>query len=59
MAWVKDAPDKAPYQRRLAIWLTHSAKLSADRISELLIVTNAPEGTSISPAETLDLTGCP
>ena len=39
MAWVKDAPDKAAYQRRLAIWLTHSAKLSANRIADLLLVS--------------------
>lgn len=39
MAWVKEAPDKAAYQRRLAVWLTHSAKLHAHRIADLLVVS--------------------
>lgn len=39
MAWVKEAPDKTAYQRRLAIWLTHSARLPAHRIAELLVVS--------------------
>ena len=39
LAWVMDAPDKAAYQRRLAIWLTHSARLSANRIADLLVVS--------------------
>ena len=39
MAWVKDSPDKDAYQRRLAIWITHSAKLSANRVADLLLVS--------------------
>jgi transposase len=39
MAWVKEAPDKAAYQRRLAMWLTHSAKLPAHQVAEMLVVS--------------------
>jgi transposase len=37
--WVHAAPDKAAYQRRLAIWLTHVGPFSANRVSELLAVS--------------------
>ena len=33
--WVREAPDKASYQRRLAIWLTHG-QLAADQVAEFL-----------------------
>ena len=39
MAWVKESPDKESYQRRLAIWLTHSAKLPAHRVADMLVVS--------------------
>ena len=39
MEWVKEAPDKTAYQRRLAVWLTHAGKLPAHRIAELLLVS--------------------
>lgn len=39
LAWVREAPDKGAYQRRLAIWLTHSARLPAHRIAGLLVVS--------------------
>jgi transposase len=34
--WVREAPDKASYQRRLAIWLTHVGHLAAHQVAELL-----------------------
>jgi len=39
MAWVKEAPDKAAYQRRLAVWLTHTGPFPAHRVAELLAVS--------------------
>ena len=39
MAWVKEAPDKAAYQRRLAIWLTHAGQLPAHRVADLLVIS--------------------
>ena len=39
MAWVKEAPDKTAYQRRLAVWLTHSARFPAHRIADLLAIS--------------------
>lgn len=39
MAWVKEAPDKAAYQRRLAIWLTHAGPFPAHRVAQLLAVS--------------------
>ena len=39
MVWVREAPDKGAYQRRLAVWLTHSARLPANRIANLLVVS--------------------
>src|SRR5260370_7870251 len=38
-AWVREAPDKASYQRRLAIWLTHVERLSAHRVAQSLCVS--------------------
>jgi transposase len=37
--WVREAPDKASYQRRLAIWLTHVERLSAHRVAQSLCVS--------------------
>ena len=34
--WVREAPDKSSYQRRLAIWLTHVGPLAAHQVAELL-----------------------
>jgi len=34
--WVREAPDKSGYQRRLAIWLTHVGQLAAHQVAELL-----------------------
>jgi len=39
LAWVKEAPDKAAYQRRLAIWLTQAGPFAAHRVAELLAVS--------------------
>ena len=39
LAWVKESPDKSAYQRRLAVWLTHSAKFPAHHIADLLLVS--------------------
>ena len=38
-AWVKEAPDKVSYQRRLAIWLTHTGRFPAREVAELLAVS--------------------
>lgn len=37
--WVREAPDKSSYQRRLAIWLTHVGQLPARQVAELLCVS--------------------
>jgi transposase len=37
--WVREAPDKASYQRRLAIWLTHVERLPAHRVAQSLCVS--------------------
>ncbi len=39
MAWVKESPDKAAYQRRLAIWLTHAGPFPAHQVADLLAVS--------------------
>jgi len=39
VAWVKEAPDKAAYQRRLAIWLTYAGPFAAHRVADLLAVS--------------------
>jgi transposase len=39
VAWVKEAPDKSAYQRRLAIWLTHVGPFAAHRVADLLAVS--------------------
>ena len=39
LAWVKESPDKTAYQRRLAIWLTHSGPFPAHRVADLLAVS--------------------
>ena len=37
--WMRTAPDKPSYQRRLAIWLTHKGKLHAHQVAEFLGVS--------------------
>ncbi len=37
--WVREAPDKSAYQRRLAIWLTGVCRLPAHRVAESLCVS--------------------
>src|SRR5208337_3905875 len=37
--WVREAPDKGAYQRRLAIWLTDVCRLPAHRVAESLCVS--------------------
>jgi transposase len=37
--WVREAPDKGAYQRRLAIWLTAVGRLPAHRVAEALCVS--------------------
>lgn len=39
LAWVKESPDKTAYQRRLAIWLTHTGPFPAHRVADLLAVS--------------------
>lgn len=34
--WVREAPDKASYQRRLAVWLTHIGQLAAHQVADFL-----------------------
>lgn len=38
-AWLREAPDKSSYQRRLAIWLTGVSRLPAHRVAESLCVS--------------------
>ena len=37
--WVREAPDKESYQRRLAVWLTQVGQLPAHQIAEWLCVS--------------------
>jgi transposase len=37
--WVREAPDKGAYQRRLAVWLTGVCRLPAHRVAESLCVS--------------------
>jgi transposase len=39
LTWLREAPDKASYQRRLTIWLTHFAEFSPERVAEMLGVS--------------------
>jgi transposase len=36
VAWLQEAPDKASYQRRLAIWLTHLGPFPAGEVAAML-----------------------
>ena len=36
VAWLQEAPDKASYQRRLAIWLTHLGPFPAAEVAAML-----------------------
>jgi len=38
-AWVQDAPDKAAYQKRLTIWLTHTGPFHAQKVADLLQIS--------------------
>lgn len=37
--WLQHAPDSAAHQRRMAIWLTHTGKLHADKVAAILGVS--------------------
>lgn len=37
--WVREAPDKSSYQRRMAIWLTLVGRLPAHQVAEYLCVS--------------------
>ena len=37
--WLQNAPDNNTYKRRMAIWLTHTGKLNAPKIAEILDVS--------------------
>jgi hypothetical protein len=37
--WVREAPDKPNYQRRLAVWLTQIGGLAAHSVAEFLCVS--------------------
>jgi len=37
--WLREAPDQSSYQRRLAIWLTHTGRLHAHKVAAILGVS--------------------
>jgi len=37
--WMQDAPDESSYRRRMAIWLTHTGRLHARKVAEILSVS--------------------
>ena len=37
--WLQGAPDEASYKRRMAVWLTHTGKLHAGKVAEILGVS--------------------
>ncbi len=39
LAWLKKAPDRAAYQRRLAVWLTRTWAFHADQVARMLGVS--------------------
>ena len=39
LSWLQEAPDKAAFQRRLAIWLTSVGKINAHRVATMLEVS--------------------
>jgi len=39
LTWLQESPDKATYQRRLAVWLTFAGKLHAHKIAAMLGVS--------------------
>jgi len=47
--WVRAAPDKGTYQRRLAIWLTGVCPLAAHRVAESLCVSKQAVWLWITP----------
>ena len=57
VAWVKEAPDKTAYQRRLAIWLTHAGPFAAHRVADLLAVSTQAVWKWVAEYNTLGPTG--
>ena len=37
--WLQSAPDEGSYKRRMAVWLTHTGKLNAPKVAEILGVS--------------------
>jgi len=57
VAWVKEAPDKTTYQRRLAIWLTHAGPFAAHRVADLLAVSTQAVWKWVAEYNSLGPTG--
>ena len=57
VAWVKEAPDKSAYQRRLAIWLTHVGPFAAHRVADLLADSTQAVWKWVSEYNTLGPSG--
>ena len=39
--WLQEAPDEASHRRRMAIWLTHTGRLHAAKVAEILGVSQS------------------
>ena len=37
--WLQSAPDESSYKRRMAVWLTYTGKLHANKVAEILDVS--------------------
>lgn len=37
--WLQEAPDQSAHKRRMAIWLTHTGNLNAQKIAEILDIS--------------------
>lgn len=37
--WLQNAPDESSHKRRMAIWLTHTGKLHANKVADILNVS--------------------
>ena len=57
VAWVKEAPDKTAYQRRLAIWLTHAGSYATHRVADLLAVSTQAVWKRVAESNSLGPSG--
>ena len=53
--WLQNAPDEASYKRRMAIWLTHTGRLTAGRVADIIGVSALLTTTMVGQKKAVEI----